>query len=236
MSTISIIIPAYNHAKTIRACLDSLFSQTRLADEILVIDDASTDQLEKVLEPYLHKITYVRQKENQGACLTRNHGFKHSKGEFVLFCDADLVLQENMLEKLESHLEKVPEASYAYCQFRFGWKRFSSFAFSEARLRQMNYIHTSALIRRGAFPGFDPSLKRFQDWDLWLTMLEQGFYGIFVKEELFRILVPRGRSGISAWRPKWMYKIPWEKFGWIPGSVNAYNQAKRRIIDKHDLV
>lgn len=226
----------YNHANTIGACLMSVFAQSLPPHEVIVVNDASSDRPEEALRPFLNQIRLIDQQENQGACKTRNNGFEHASGELVIFCDADVVMAPSMLESLAHQLTQFPDAGYAYSGFRFGWKPFSSFPFSASKLKEFNYIHTTALIRREVFPGFDPELKRFQDWDLWLTMLDQGTYGVFVDEELFHVLTPKGRVGISKWRPSITYKIPWERLGWIPGSVRNYNQAKRRIIEKHELV
>jgi hypothetical protein len=51
-------------------------------------------------------------------------------------------------------------------------------------LRHSNYIDTGSLIRRGAFPLFDPAIHRFQDWDLWLTLLRDGHRGTYVERTL----------------------------------------------------
>ena len=232
--TISIIIPAYQHAQTIEACLDSIFSQTILPDEIIVVNDGSTDGLKEKLKPWQEKIKLINQ-NNQGSNQARNNGFAQSNGDYIIFVDADLIMQPDMLEKMKETLDQHPEVSYVYSSFRFGWKKFSSFPFSEQRLQSMNFIHTSSLIKREAFPKFDEKIKRFQDWDVWLTMLEKGYIGIFIEEELFSIQEIKQRKGISQWRPAFIYNIPWLKIGWIPQSVKEYYQAREIIRKKHHL-
>ncbi len=231
---ISVIIPTYQHASTLSRCLESVFKQTFKDVEVIVVDDGSTDGTEEVIKPYLDRIQYIKQ-ANQGAPAARNRGFDASKGEEVIFCDADIVMRANMLEVLHRTLTNNPETAYAYSAFRFGWKGFTSYPFSAERLRQMNFIHTSALIRRADFPRFDQSLRRFQDWDLWLTILKQGKGGVHVPLELFRVIDERGRAGISQWRPSLWHRIPWQKFGWKPKSVKKYDDAKRVIAEKHGL-
>jgi len=233
-NTISVIVPTYQHAQTITACLDSILAQTRRVDEMIVVNDGSTDDTARLLMPYADRVSIIHQ-TNQGGNVARNKGFAAASGSMVMFCDADAILRADMIERLEHALEADPTSSYAYSGFRFGWKPFRSFPFDAERLRRMNYIHTTALIRRRDFPGFDPSIKRFQDWDVWLTMLEQGKRGVFVDAELFRIEDARGRVGISQWRPSWMYKIPWKKIGWLPPSVRRYEQARDIIVSKHHL-
>ncbi|HBR80743.1 MAG: hypothetical protein UX09_C0014G0021 [Candidatus Uhrbacteria bacterium GW2011_GWE2_45_35] len=234
MSSVSIIIPSYQHAATIARCLDSVLKQTRQADEIIVVNDGSTDNTLEILKPYMDKIVLVSQ-DNLGGQKARNNGFFASAGEFVVFCDADVVMRPDMLEKLLAVLDEHPEASYAYSGFKFGWKSFSSFPFDVGRIKKLNFVHTTALIRRVDFPGFDSEIKRFQDWDLWLTMMNEGHIGFFVDEELFQVIEVSGRRGISKWRPKIFYRIPWKYFGWMPKSVKKYEEAKEVINKKHNL-
>jgi hypothetical protein len=99
----------------------------------------------------------------------------------------------------------------------------------------MNYIHTTSLIRREHFPGFDPAIRRFQDWDVWLTMVGQGRTGVFIDEELFRVIDRADRPGISQWRPSILYLIPWRLLGWRPSSVRSYEDARQVIAKKHAL-
>ena len=227
--TISIIIPTYEHGSSIGACLDSLLSQTRLPDEIIVVDDGSIDDTRERLEPYTEKLTYIYQ-DNAGAALARMVGFEKSSGSLILFCDADIRARKDMLETLEKALRNDSVASWAYSGFRWGWKRFRSKPFDPELLKQMNYIHTSALIRREHFPGFDIKLTRFQDWDLWLTMVDHGRKGVFVDELLFRVVHQRGHRGMSVWLPSILYKLRWK----LP-AVQNYERARQILIDKHGL-
>jgi len=229
---ISAIIPCYNHASSVGRCLESIFAQTYRDIEVVVVDDGSTDDLDRALKPYLGKFRLVRQ-ENRGGPSARNHGFRESSGDLVLFCDADIVWKEDAFAKLAGALDVHPEAAYAYGSFKFGWKTFGLWEFDAERLRKHNYIHTGSLIRRAKFPGFDESLKRFQDWDLWLTMLERGDVGVWVPEVLCRVMTKRG--GISSWMPKIAYRIPWDKLGWKPKRVAAYEAAAAVIKKKHHL-
>ncbi len=234
MKTISVIIPCYNHAATIGRCLESIFAQTIAPFEVIVVDDGSTDALDAALASFLGKIKLVRQ-ANSGGPAARNRGFRESTGDLVMFCDADAFLRPDALEKLEFALESEPEAAYAYASFRFGWKKFPLGPFDPERLKKHNYIHTGSLIRREKFPGFDETLKRFQDWDLWLTMLERGDAGVWVPELLVHVHVSSKRGGISNWLPKLMYRLPWNLLGWKPKRVAEYEAAAAIIRKKHRL-
>jgi len=232
MKRISVVIPCYNHASSIRKCLESVFAQTYPDLEVVVVDDGSTDELEGALKPYQGRFRFVRQ-ENRGGPAARNRGFRESSGELALFCDADAVWAKDAFTTMAATLEAHPEAAYAYASFKFGWKTFSLWPFDAERLKKHNYIHTGSLIRRGKFPGFDESLKRFQDWDLWLTMLERGDVGVWIPRTLCRVMTKRG--GISSWLPKIVYRIPWARFGWQPDRVRTYEEATAIIKKKHHL-
>jgi len=82
-----------------------------------------------------------------------------------------------MFEALQQH----PEAAYAYSQFKFGWKTIKSQAFDAERLKQVNYIDTTSLIRCTALSSapWDIFLKRFQDWGLWLSLFRKKPNGYF---------------------------------------------------------
>ncbi|NQV89222.1 MAG: glycosyltransferase family 2 protein [Parcubacteria group bacterium] len=232
--SISVIIPTYQHAKTLVRCVDSILSQTLKPDEIIVVDDGSTDDTEKVLTPYLDRIQYIKQ-DNQGAPVARNRGFDESTGEYVIFWDADVVGHTHKLETLQKALTEHSETSWAYPSFRWGRKVFKGKPFDTGALREANYIHTTSLIRREDFPGFDPSLKRFQDWDLWLTMSEQGARGVWVDEVLFDVLIEKNRDSYSQWLPSVTYKIPWPIFGWTPKAILNHKAARDVIANKHQL-
>lgn len=225
MPKISIIIPVYNQAKTIKKCLKSVFNQTFKDFEVIVINDGSTDDIRTVLRRWENKIKIFHQ-ENHGAPAARNFGFKQSRGEYVLFCDADVMMAPNMLEKMLGILEKKKAFAYTYSSFKFGWKKFKLWPFDEKKLKQMPYIHTTSLIRREHFSGFDESLKRFQDWDLWMTLLTNGQKGIWIDEFLFKI---KSGGTMSSWLPKFFYRFVWSQ------KVQKYKNAEQIIKEKHNL-
>jgi len=228
---ISIIIPLYNREKIIDKTLNSILNQSYQDFEVIIVNDGSTDNSGKKIKKYLDdsRFTFHNLKENKGAPFARNFGFKHSKGEYLFFCDADAVLKINMLEILLKTLEKNPEASYTYSNFMWGKKLFKIGEFNEERLKSGPMIHTMSLIRREAFPknSWDESIKKLQDWDLYLTMLENNKRGVWVDEILFSI---KPGGVYSNWLPSFAYKI----FPFLP-SVKKYKKAVKIIKNKHNL-
>ena len=217
---ISVIIPFYKHKNKLLATLASLRAQTYKDFEVIVVDDGNDQPL--ALDS---KVQIIRQ-AHTGAAMARNTGAREAKGEYLFFLDADIVMARDMLGKMLTALENHPEASYTYSQFKFGFKIFKLWPFDEDKLRQMPYIHTTSLMRREDFPGFDPVIKRLQDWDLWLTMLENNKKGVFIPEILFQV---KTGGSISTWLPSFVYK-----FKWLPW-VKKYNDAVKIIKEKHKL-
>lgn len=231
---VSIIIPAYQSATTIVATLRSVIKQSYTNWEMILVDDGSTDDLKTQIGPYRDRLRYIAQ-ANAGAPAARNAGFDHSHGPYLLFLDADVVLDPDMVRRMVVALETHPTASYTYADFDFGWKRFHLREYSGTALRQQNYIHTTSLIRREVFPRFDPTLKRFQDWDLWLTIAERGGRGLWIDDRLFRVQPRRRGVGMSTWLPSFVYRLPFIGQGQGSATVAAYRAAERIIRDKHRL-
>ncbi len=232
---VSIIIPVYNHAETIVSSLASIIEQTYRPIEVIIVDDGSTDDLDFVIKPYLEKINSedisfkLIKQINAGAPAARNNGYEHSSGQYIIFFDADTVAKPEMIEKLHDKLA-VTNFSFAYSAFKYGFKTFLSREFDASELKKNNYIDVSALIRREDFPGFDRSLKRFQDWDLWLSMLEKNKTGIYLPEVLYR-KITGGRSGMSRWLPRFFYHLPFKT-----KSVRSYENSKKIVQKKHGLI
>jgi len=83
----SVIICAYNYARFLPRCLESVLSQSRSADEIIVVDDGSTDQTQDVVTGF-GSVRYVRQK-NAGKAAAFNRGFQTATGTILCHLDAD---------------------------------------------------------------------------------------------------------------------------------------------------
>ncbi len=233
--TLSLIIPVYNHADALVRTLQAVARQTRVPEEVIVVDDGSTDAPEAaVAAAGLRSLVtrWLTLDANRGAPVARNAGFAVSTGETVLFLDADAALRADALALLSDVLTSHPRASFAYAAFRFGRKTFAGRPFAAEALAEGNFIHTSALIRRTAFPGFDPELHKFQDWDLWIRIAQAGGTGVFVPEVLLEI-EERTAGGMSRWVPSFAYRLPWRRLGWTPSVVARYQAAERVIRTKH---
>jgi glycosyltransferase involved in cell wall biosynthesis len=111
---ISVIIPTWNRADLLPRAIESVLRQTREADEIIVVDDGSTDETAAAMRPFEARgIRYLR-KENGGASSARNLGIESAKGEFLAFLDSDDEYRPELLAETMAMLEKHPSAGVAY--------------------------------------------------------------------------------------------------------------------------
>ncbi len=114
---ISVVIPCYNGAKYIGKCLESVINQSYTNLEIILVDDGSTDNTEKIVSAFLSdsRIKYIKQ-ENGGEASARNTGIKSSTGEYIGFVDADDYIDSKMYDKLYKAIEKT-DADIAVCNY-----------------------------------------------------------------------------------------------------------------------
>lgn len=119
--------------------------------------------------------------------LVRNRGFEKSNGKYVFFCDEDIILQPDCILKLYRSL-CTGNYAFSYCNYQrsapFNDIQYGR-TFDLETLHKINYISTMSLISRNVFPGFDPDIKRLQDYDLFLTITESGHTGVWCDEVLF---------------------------------------------------
>lgn len=138
--------------------------------------------------------------ENSGddprlASIHRNRGAKKATQPHLCFIDDDMILAADCLSKLSKAIGShalaysdlwritLPGVESAYPPVVLH----RSMPWDASQLRQKNTISMGALIRRDSFPGFDETLLRFQDWDLWLTMAARGARGAYVPEPLLML-------------------------------------------------
>ena len=99
---VSVIVPVYNVEEYIDKCLDSLVHQTLTDLEIIVVNDGSPDNSEKIIKKYEKKYKNIKYlvKENGGLSDARNFGLKYAKGEYIAFLDSDDYVSEEMYQMM----------------------------------------------------------------------------------------------------------------------------------------
>jgi glycosyltransferase involved in cell wall biosynthesis len=191
---ITVVIPAYNSAWSIRDTLRSVLNQTQGALEVIVVDDGSTDDLARLLQPFEVADPRLRvvSQANAGLAAARNRGLADAQGAFVAFLDADDVWHPQFLEKVTDGLLADPEAPYGYAySFRIDtdnrilpsppWKHLPRHDF--VGLLEVNSVASgsASVFRRAAVVeagGFDTGLRArnaqgAEDWKLALTLAAQ---------------------------------------------------------------
>lgn len=113
---VSAVVPAYNAEKHIARTIDSILSQSRPADEIIIIDDGSTDGTAQVVKSYGDKVQYIYQ-ENSGASVARNTGIKAATSDWIAFLDGDDEWLVEYLERQVGLVERNPEIVWTGANF-----------------------------------------------------------------------------------------------------------------------
>lgn len=119
---VSVIVPVYNVEKYLRKCLDSLVNQSFHDFEVIIINDGSLDNSQKIIDEYVKKYDFIKgyKKKNGGLSSARNYGLKYAKGDYVLFVDSDDYIEDDMLKLLYDSTKKnksdivVSEFNYVY--------------------------------------------------------------------------------------------------------------------------
>jgi glycosyltransferase involved in cell wall biosynthesis len=100
---ISVVVPVYNEQKYIGQCLQALTTQTRPPDEIIVVNNNSTDESETIIKKY--KVRLINEKK-QGMTYARNRGFNEATGDIIARTDSDSVPPPDWIEKIEKNFKK----------------------------------------------------------------------------------------------------------------------------------
>jgi len=181
MSRVSVIIPVYNGAEFLPHALDSVRRQTRPADELIVVDDQSTDDSVSIARRFGARV--VQTGRNLGGAGARREGIDAATGDILAFLDADDYWEPEHIEGLVGLLDRYPEAAVAFCRERRvgAWQGEHPKVLPEnqpvdafwALLRQNMIPQMGVAIRREALAdvgGYDPTLRYSEDYDLWLRL------------------------------------------------------------------
>lgn len=194
-TTISVIIPTFNRAGRIGRAVKSVLSQTLQPDEIIVIDDGSSDETSSVIEQYLPTVKYHRQ-GNKGVSSARNAGIRMAKGDWIAFLDSD---DEWFPEKSSEQMKALSgNLDMKICHTNEIWYRNGRRVNPKKKHEKVGgYIYrkclplciispSSVMIHKGIFDEvglFDESLPVCEDYDLWLRICSK-WPVLYLKEYL----------------------------------------------------
>lgn len=106
MILLSIIIPVYNVEKYLQKCLESIIFQLTIEEELIILNDGSTDNSKKICEKYKGENIKFIDKENEGCSITRNKGVEIAKGKYVWFIDSDDFIEDNSIKEIRKIINK----------------------------------------------------------------------------------------------------------------------------------
>jgi glycosyltransferase involved in cell wall biosynthesis len=200
---VSVIIPAYGVAQYIAGTLDSVFAQTYRDFEIIVVNDGCPDSaaLEAALRPYRERIVYIR-KENGGVSSARNAGIRAARAPLIALLDGDDTWLPDCLAVQTDYLRSHPHTDIVYGDgtifgdtpladrtvMEFSASR-GAVTFESLMSLRCSVMLTSVVARKAAIlavGGFDESLRRAEDFDLWLRAAHAGVRISYHRRLLFR--------------------------------------------------
>jgi glycosyltransferase involved in cell wall biosynthesis len=201
MTTVTVVIPVLNRARTITRAIDSAIGQRVPPDwrvDILIVDDGSTDALTEALRPYGDRVRLVAHARNLGAAAARNTGIAKANGDLIAFLDSDDVWLPG---KLDAQIEFMRAARYtasctAYILARprtpdVVSPRYATGALAISDLVWGCFVSpgSTLICERGVLQEigpFDVRLRRLEDWDLLLRFARTRALG-FLASPLARI-------------------------------------------------
>jgi glycosyltransferase involved in cell wall biosynthesis len=187
--TVSVVLPTYNRARYLGEAIDSLLAQTRPPDEIIVVDDHSTDETGQVLDRYAGCIRLIRKEKNEGTPAALNLAIPLAKGSHIWIFDDDDVALPDALAAHVGYLASRPDIDFSYSDKfvyngdddiwnRAAWQlgRLAPFPPEEFLVRTMESMNTlmqgmliPARCYHAAGP-FDEAIQRCEDHDMLLRL------------------------------------------------------------------
>jgi glycosyltransferase involved in cell wall biosynthesis len=180
---VTVVVTCYNQGRFLPESIGSLLSQTRRPDEILLVDDGSTDNTRDQVRRF-PEVIYIRQ-DNAGLAAARNTGLRRSRGDLLVFLDADDRLVSQALEAGLDDFAAHPECAFVFGAFRkidasgkplaerAAMRRLGEDAYLGLLRNNKICMHATAMFRRRALEavgGYDTSLPACEDYDLYLKI------------------------------------------------------------------
>ena len=204
----TVIVPTYNRVEFLGECLNSIFAQTILPTQVIVVDDGSTDGTSALIEGYGSRVTYLRQ-DNAGKSTALNYAMRFVTGEAIWIFDDDDIADPFALERLTAALDASPHAGFAFGNYdHFETSAGDGEKISTPALPALNtddlyfsvllrclIFQPAMLVRRRCYEEvgpFDPQLFRIQDYEM-LIRLSRQFRGVQIPEVVFH---QRSHTGV----------------------------------------
>ena len=191
---ISVVIPAYRCARYLSETLESVFAQTFTSYEVFLVNDGSpdTNEIERIIKLFPNRLVYIAQ-ENRGASAARNTGIRKARGEFIAFLDGDdkwlpHYLAEQMKFISEHECDLVCADAEMFGDEMSATRSYMDWLMASAPPRgavsfvdlisgRISLITSGVVVRRASLTAvglFDETIRRAQDFDLWLKLARHG--------------------------------------------------------------
>jgi len=196
--SISVVVVTYNQEKFLTKSLKSVFRQTRKPDEVIIVDNGSSDDTGRIVKDYKSRITYIRNNKNQGAVRAFNQGLTAASGDYVILLSADDWFSRTILEEEAAVLDRNPNIAVVYSQ-AYTWQRGKELTNAktagettiigrdefEKLLTQGDFIpFLTALIRRSVYQKLglmDEKIKFRHDWEFWIKLAKHHKFAYLAK-------------------------------------------------------
>ena len=213
MPVATVVIPAYNASTLIGTALESVFRQTFTDYEIIVVNDKSPDtpELERVLAPYLNRITYLARNQNGGVAAARNTAIRVARGRYIALLDADDSWEPEYLAEQLAVLEADPTLAAIYPNALIvgdhphAGRTFMDVCPSQGPVTIASLLNAtcnvfiSSTIRLEPLVGvglFDENLRSAEDFEMWVRLIAGGHRIGYQRKILARHL--KRRESLSA--------------------------------------
>jgi glycosyltransferase involved in cell wall biosynthesis len=180
LPSVSVIIPTYNSARTLRSCLKSIENQSYPESkiEVIVVDKFSTDDTLEIIREFGAKLISAK----TGRSAARNIGAKVAKGNYILFLDSDMILSPRVIEECVKKMEDnkslvglyIPEKVVGN-SFWVKVRNFERSFYDGTPIDAVRFLRKDAFFKVG---GFDEELYAGEDWDLDRRLKQIGKIGI----------------------------------------------------------
>lgn len=214
MPSVSVVVPTFNSVEYIGRTIEAIRRQTVVPNEIIVVDDCSSDSTFTVVEDNLARLGIgqaqaVRLTTNSGPGVARNTGWNLATSEYVAFLDADDSWHPQKLEIQLAAMETSPWASFSGHRYLVNETGFpSDFRLTPTRSREVTlgsflvrnlFCTPSVMIRRCVELRFSEDREMAEDYLLWLELLATGARALLVDSPLVCLHKPAyGQSGLSS--------------------------------------
>lgn len=244
-ATFAIVITAYEAAETIGVAVESALAQTRPAEEVIVVDDGSNDDLLGALEPYRERIELV-QRENGGGAAARNTGAAAAKSDFMAVLDADDAYHPRRLEAIAELARERPELDLVTTDAKLvaegkdagTFATYTPFVWEDQRTAIFETCFVGGwpairLSRLASIGGFDESFRIAYDWDCWLRSILDGAQVGFVDEPYYDYVVHQGSLSASRAPSLWERARLLEKASVNPNLREEERPALEKALRMH---